>query len=98
MLNTVTLKKPAIRMCLKAPGGTVSDRPDSHVARTRVAAPIPVPTKRRLHGGTSWSAMAAAIQLKPHAKASSSTSSFAPLAASDVWVADMRPRRSAAAT
>jgi hypothetical protein len=36
--------------------------------------------------------------LKPHAKASSSTSSFAPLAASDVWVTDMRPRRSAAAT
>ena len=38
---------------------------------------MPAPAKRRLHGDTSRKATAAAIQLKPQAKASSTTSSLA---------------------
>ena len=43
---------------------------------------MPAPSKRRLHGDTSRSATAAAIQLKPQAKASKTTSSLAVVAAS----------------
>jgi hypothetical protein len=46
------------------------------------AAPIPDPETRRLQGVNSRNATAAAIQFRPQAKASSTTSSLAVAAAS----------------
>src|SRR5215467_13157473 len=51
-------------------------------AKNNVAAPIPDPATRRLQGDSSRNAIAAATQLSPHAKASSTTSSLALAAAS----------------
>jgi hypothetical protein len=51
-------------------------------ALNSIAAPIPEPATRRLQGDTSRNATAAAIQLRPQAKASKTTSSLAVVAAS----------------
>ena len=47
-----------------------------------VTTPSPEPAKRTLHGGTSARAKGVAIQLKPQAKASSTTRSLAVVACS----------------
>jgi hypothetical protein len=67
-------------MCLKVPGETLSVRPLNQTATISAIAPIPVEMKRRLQGGTSRSANAVAIQLKPQQNASTRTKSLAPIA------------------
>src|ERR1700690_797131 len=64
-------------MCKCSPRGTRKLWPVRTAAANKVAAPTPEPAKRRLQGVTSRSATAAAIQLKPQAKASSTTSNLA---------------------
>src|SRR5216684_4020578 len=65
-----------------SPRGTFRLWPEMTAAANKVAAPIPEPATRRLQGDTSRSAIAAAIQLRPQANASSTTSSLAVAAAS----------------
>ena len=64
-------------------------------AANKVTAPIPAPAKRRLQGGTSRRAMAAAIQLRPQAKARSRTSSLAVPATSLGGLGQLRMRHCA---
>src|SRR6202142_4026039 len=75
--NAATLKKPATMTCRRSPRGTRKLCPVRMAAANNVAAPMPTPAKRMLQGGTSRSAILAAIQWKPQAKASSTTSSLA---------------------
>src|SRR5262245_22207367 len=56
------------------------------IVRNSVAAPIAEPATRKLHGLSSRNATAAAIQFRPQAKASSTTSSLAVVAASLVFL------------
>ena len=56
--------------------------PVTLAAKNRIAAPMPEPATRRLQGDISRKANAAAIQFSPHAKASSTTSNLAVVAAS----------------
>src|SRR6187397_1099949 len=56
--------------------------PVTLAAKKRVAAPMPEPATRRLQGDISRKANAAAIQFRPQANASSTTSNLAVVAAS----------------
>src|SRR6185503_6246685 len=80
--KAVTLKKPATMMWTYWPRGTFRSWRVSKAAANNTAAPMLEPATRRLQGDSSRSATAAAIQLKPHAKASSTTSSLAVAATS----------------
>ncbi len=64
-------------MCTYWPRGTFKSWPVTTAAAKRMAAPMPEPATRRLQGDISRSATAAAIQFKPQANASSTTSSLA---------------------
>ena len=50
--------------------------PVTLAAKNRIAAPMPEPATRKLHGDISRRANAAAIQFNPHANASSTTSNL----------------------
>ena len=65
-------------MCTYSPRGTFRLRPVTSAAANKMAVPMPAPARRRLQGVTSRKAIAAAIQLRPQARASSTTSSRAP--------------------
>src|SRR4029079_5627757 len=77
-----TFKNPATIMWIYSPRGTFRLWPVLMAARNKVEAPIPEPATRRLQGDISRNATAAAIQLRPQAKASSTTSSLAVVSAS----------------
>src|SRR5471030_3256855 len=60
-----------------SPRGIFRLWPVRSAAASKVAAPMLEPAKRPVQGDNSCSATAAAIQLKPQAKANSTTSSLA---------------------
>src|SRR5512139_207159 len=77
-----TLRKPATITWIYSLRGIFMLWPVTVAARNRTAAPMPEPATRKLHGDISRNANAAAIQFRPHANASSNTSSLAVAAVS----------------